>query len=274
MAIDQTPGAAPIFLGLPLITSDAFIAGDITCTDPNMQALRNRLYQLDTTAPCASVGSAGTETIIAGLWVGATQFSRQADCVFILNMNLVRFKVEYSNDNGLSYTTVPGADFSGLDYTGGSDFVLFLASPITLNKIKLTMYDAFDKTIGTFDCALTSFQTSRPLSRLNIKPKQTRKEVVLADGTSDQTYFEWSDNSYTLNEIDSEFEFVAVAGKSQFDSIFAQLPPFLYYPEPGDSVRGIFLSVLKKDSYSAIYQIEWKGRGYKIRFTTTPLGFV
>lgn len=273
MSIDQTAGAAPIFLGLPLITSDADTAGDVVCTDVTMQALRNRLYQLDPTALCASDGSTGTETIIAGFWTGSAQVSQSMDCVFILNMNLVNFDVYYSNDNGITWTLVPGTDYSVTPYSG-TDFVLFLTSPITANKVRLTMYDTFDKSIGTFDCALTTFQSARQFSKLNTKSKQARKDIQLADGTQDQTYFEWSDNSYTLVEIDSEFDFVTTAGKTLFDSLFSQLPPFLYYPEPGDAVRGIYLSVLQPGSYNAVYTIEWKGRGYKISFSTQPLGYV
>lgn len=275
MAIDQTAGAAPIVLGLPLITTDADVAGDIVCSDATMQALRNRLYQLDPSAPCASVASAGIETIVAGFWVGSSQMSKTFDCLFILNTNLKRFVIQYSNDNGVTYYTVPGTDYAAVDFVG-TDFILFLTTPLTANKIRLSMSDLsqVDKSLGTFNAALTTFQSARQLSKLNTKSLQTRKDIGLADGTSDQTYFEWSDNSYTLTEIDSEFEFVATAGKALWDTLFQQLSPFLYYPEPGDATRGIYLVSLKINTYNATYFSEWKGRGYRIRFTAQPLGYV
>jgi len=274
MPIDQTPGAAPIFLGLPLITTDADTAGDVVCSDATMQALRNRLYQLDPTAPCASVGSAGTETIVAGFWIGSAQQSQQFDCLFMLNMNLKRFKVEYSNDNGSTWTLVPGTDYSGADY-GSSDLVLFLSSAVTANKLRLTMYDTTDKSICVFDCALTAFQPNgRPMSQYDPKAHQARREIGLADGTKDVTYNQWSDNSYTLYELDCEHDFITASDKALFDSIFSQIPPFIFYPEPGDDIRKIILSQLKLDTYLPKYLDKFKGAGYKIKYTTEPLGYV
>lgn len=274
MAIDQTAGAAPIFLGLPLITSDADAAGDVVCSDLTMQALRNRLYQLDPTAPCASLGSTGTETVIAGFWVGSAQQAQPFDCLFMLNMNLKRFKVEWSADNGATYDPTPVVDYSGVDY-GFSDLILFLTSPITANKLKLTMYDTTDKSICVFDCALTTFQPNgRPMSEYTPKPLQTRREIQLADGTKDVTYNEWSDNSYTLYELECLHDFIIRADKGTFESIFAGLNPFLFMPEPGDDPRAVLLAQLKKDSYLPKYLNTWKGAGFKIKYTTEPLGYV
>lgn len=274
MAIDQTTGAAPVFLGLPLITTDADTAGDVVCSDATMQGLRNRLYQLDPSAPCASVGSVGTETIVAGFWVGSAQQSQQFDCLFMLNMNLKRFKVEYSNDNGATYTLVPGTDYSGADY-GSSDLVLFLASPLTANKLRLTMYDTTDKSICVFDCALTTFQPNgRPMSVYDPKPMQARREILLADNTKDVTYNQWSDNSYTLHELDCEHDFIVTADKKNFETVFGGLNPFLFMPEPGDDVEKIVLSQLKKDTYLPKYVSTWKGAGYNIKYTTEPMGYV
>lgn len=275
MPIDQLPGAAPVFLGPPLITTDADTAGDVVCSDATMHALRNRLYQLDPTAPCTSVGSVGTETITAGFWSGETQFSRSLDCVFILGMNLVRFKVEYSNDNGASYATVAGSDYSAADYTGGSSFVLFLAAPITANKLRLTMYDVTDKTVGVFDCALTAFQPDgRPMSTFDPNALQARKEIELPDGTKDTTCLYWSDNSFTLREFACEHDFISVADKARFDALFEAPEPFLFMPEPGDDADMVVLSQLKRGTYFPKYVSQFKGAGYKVNYTTEPLGYV
>lgn len=274
MSIDQTAGAAPVFLGLPLITTDADTASDVVCSDATMHSLRNRLYQLDATAPCASVGSVGTETIIAGFWVGSSQESQSFDCIFMLNMNLKRFKVEYSNDNGSSYTLVSGTDYSGADY-GSSDLILFLASPLTANKLKLTMYDVTDKSICVFDCALTTFQPNgRPMSHFDPIYTQARREIILADGTKDVTYNEWSDNSYTLKSFSCDHDFIVTSDKTNFETVFNSLNPCLYMPEPGDDVRTVVLAQLKKDSYVPKYVSTWKGAGYNIRYTMEPLGYV
>ncbi len=272
---DQTAGAAPIFLGLPLITTDADVANDVVCSDATMQALRNRLYQLDATAPCASVGSVGTETITAGFWLGSAQQSQSVDCFFILGMNLLRFKIEYSNDNGGSWTLVTGSDYSAADYTGGATFVLFLAAAVTANKVRLTMYDTTDKTVGTFDCALKAFQPNgRPMSKFDPRPMQARKEIQLADHTKDVTYLAWSDNSYTLMEMDCEHDFITTTDKALFDALFSQFAPFLFMPEPGDDSKAIILSQLKLNSYKPKYLNMWKGSGYNVKYTTEPLGYV
>lgn len=273
MALDLTAGAAPIFMSKNYITIDADTAGDLIASTG--QTLVHRLYGMDPTSQWSSSGSndATTETLVIGLYTGGSQISQSIDFVALYNVNLKNFKIEYSNDNGATYTTVPGSDFTGSPFSG-KDLVLNI-TPTTMNKIRVTMTTTQtanqDKKVGTIVLALSSFQ-AKSFQKYMPARKDNRVDVKLADGSLDYTYLLWSDGQFELYSAKIGWQNLQSADRLNLRSIATQTAPFLFYPEPGDLVEEIHQCAMVPNSYSEVYASEFKGSGWNITMEVQELG--
>ena len=277
MPLDNTAGAAPIFFYPSFINGDSYAAGGITAS--TMQALVHRVYQMDPTAiwqGSAGASDSDSETITCVLYSGSAQVQRVIDTIIILNNNLKSFVVQYSTDGGSTWNNICGALNNN-----GADYVYFLSSPLTLPvgaQLQLLMSTTYpanqQKFIGNFIATQSIFQVSKPPTKFTANPMQTVKEVILADGTHDHTYFFWSDNSCVLSELDFEFDLLPASDKALLDSLLATAQPFIIYPEPGDVPRAAYLAVFEPGSYLPAYMTTWKGAGYKIPAKFHQEGYV
>ncbi len=279
MTISLASGAAPIFFGRPCVNNDAYKAGGILAS--SSQSLVHRVYQMDPSAqwPSAAADDTVVDTITVTFFLGSGTANNSIDSFFLFNTNLKNFLVEY-NDTVLGWTTVAGMDYSiGTADFALSDLVIILGAAVIASGVRITMYrtqtaNAY-KLVGSFQCALSTFQPSRPPMKILSRYMQQRRDVQLADGTIDYSYLMWSDNSYTLTDFEIEYELMPAADKALFDSVFfAAMGTFLYYSEPGDDVRSLYVSTLQPGSYQPAYQSGWKGNGYKIPMYLQNLGYV
>ena len=132
MSLIKTAGASAAFFYPSYINGDTYTAGGIVAS--TMQALAHRLYQMDPTAPwqgSAGVDDSQVETITATLYSGVAQVQRVIDSIFILGNNLNNFVLQYSVDEGSTWTniaTVTGN--AGADYVHGFFAVLGLGALI------------------------------------------------------------------------------------------------------------------------------------------------
>lgn len=285
MTIAKTAGAPAIFLSIPYVNSFADTAGQIVAT--SMQALVHRIYQMDPTAywqGALGASDSNTEVIVMGLYSGSAQIAVSLDSFILLNHNLNNFLLEYCTDYvpGVGGAAGTGTWQTIENVTGqaGVDYQNFLASPIAaVNGLRLTMYTTGptanqEKKLGNFIAALATFQLSKPPTRFTARPSQNVKEVELADKTKDRTFFYWSDNSFTLNDLSFDHSLMPAADKDNLDALFAAPDPFLCYPEPGDVPRALYLCNLDPNSYDPIYYGQWKGAGYNLPFKLRQAGYV
>ena len=287
MSINLLPGAAPVFFSAPLVNRSADLAGQIVAT--SMQALVHRVYQLDPTAYwLGSLGAsdATTEQIVMGLYSGSMQMPTSVDTIILLNHNLNNFLIEYCTNYapGVGGAAGTGTWQTLVSVTGqaGVDYVHILASPIAaVNGLRISMYSTIpanqQKQLGNFIAALSSFQMSVPPSKIKPSYRQRRVDVPMADGSTDTGYYLWSDNSFTMTDHEIEIDFANVYSaqdKANFDALFRQPSPFLFYPEPGDVPRNIFLSLFDPKSYTPGYSTQWKSGGRKIPFKTHMVGYL
>jgi hypothetical protein len=283
MAISLLAGAQPIFLSKPWVNRDADLAGQIVAS--SMQTLVHRLYQLDPLAPWAGSLGGSTETITIGIYSGSMQAAVSLDSFAILNNNLDAFLLEYCTDYTPGAAGAPGTGtwqtVTGGNVTGnaGADWRLFMASKIdNINGLRLTMTTTSpggaNKQVGNFIAALSTFQPTRPASKLVPSPVQTEKQVVLGDGTPAYGYFLWSDNSYVLTPWDAMFEHVSDADKTAYFDSLLTTDPFLVYLRPGDVARSVMLAKVKAGSYKPDLMNNMIGNGWKIPFTLQPLGYL
>lgn len=275
MSLSLAAGAGPIFLSQNYLTRDADVAGDLI-TSGASQATAHRLYQMDPSIQWATIGSGdGTsETIVFGLYQGTIQTAQTIDFVALFNINLKRFIVEYSANNGGSWTTVPGGDYTGADFSG-TDLVLN-PTQFSANKLRVTATkvqgSGVEKKVGTIVCALSTFQAQNWIS---YRPNRAvaRNDVKLADGTLDYTYLLWSDNSFELYSSDISWQYLTAAQRALLRTLATQTAPFLCYPEPGDLVEDIHLCCMAPGSYRESYSVTSKTSGWDISIKVQEVGY-
>lgn len=286
MSLIVTPGAPPIFLEPSYINKDADDQAAIVAS--SQQNLVHRIYQMDPTAIWqGSLGASdsSTESIVIAFYVGVLAVPRTIDSLMLLNHNLKNFVIQYSTVGPAG----PWTTFDGSDYSVGTadfalpDFINFLASPVSgVMAVQVLMYRTQpladqNKYIGNFIATLSKFQLSNPPTRFKPIPKQRRVDVELADGSIDSLYFAWSDNSFTLFNLEFEFDYLDVTtttDKSNLDSLIYSPSPFLIYPEPGDIVRNIYLGLFDPGTYIPDYNTSFKGGGRRIPFRIKQVGWL
>ncbi len=275
--ITLTAGANPAFLSKNYVNRDSNVAGDLVVSSSDL--LKHRLYDNDFTAIWASSGSDDTvtETITVGLYEGSLQTSRSIDFFALMAVNLKNFIIEYSADNGLAWTTVSGANYAvaTADFAG-TNLILSLSSPITANKLRVTMYRTQsanqEKQIGGFIAALGTFQTVMGMTLYDPTRNEMRKVVEMADGSKSYGSIYRSDNSFEFYSAKVGWRFVTTAYRTLLREVKNSVQPVLWYPEPGDAVQEIFLVMVKAGSFKDPYSTTYKGAGYDIELELDEVG--
>lgn len=267
--------APPLFLSRNYINGDADDQGAITCSSGN--SFRHRIYDMDRGSYWSSLGSddATVESITAGLYQGSVQADRTIDFIALMGINLKRFKLEYSADDGANYSVVPGADYSAADFSS-DNLILSLSSPITANKIRLIMYSTqtanAEKQVSDMIAALLTIQTTDTFSDYDPLETPNIKDVKMADGTIDFGVVRRSDDSFVMFSAQVEWEFMSLADKESLRAIYKSGQPFLFMPEPGDSPDEIYLCRFKPGSFKTPYTIKYRGAGFSVKATIEEVG--
>lgn len=276
MSISKAAGAPVIFLKPSFVDKATYAAGGLTTS--TMQDLAHRLYQMDPAAiwqGSAGADDAVSETITAVFYAGSLQVARTIDTLMILNNNLDNFVIQYSIDDGASWTPI-------VSVTGnaGADYVKFMDTPLALPagaQLQVQMNTTYpanqDKFVGNFIATLSLFQLSRPPIKYTPTPNMSVTDVELADKTIDRTHFCWSDTSFILYSLAFEHDLMPKADRDNMDSLLALGGSFLCYPEPGDEPRKIYLCVFEPETYKPDYTTTYKGSGYNLPFDLKQVGY-
>lgn len=272
-----TAGAHPAFLSKNYVNRDSHKAGDLVVSTGD--SVKNRLYQMDFTAQWTSAGSsdATTETITIGLYQGSSQISRTIDFLALYNINLKNFVLEYSNDNGITWTTVTGFNYAqGTADYADDDLVVALAASITANKLRLTMTRTqtanAEKLVGGIVAALATMQSTNAMSKYEPNREENRRDVRMADGSISYGVQYRADNSFEFYDCKVGWRFVTAAELATFVSVKNTVEPVLWYPEPGDVVRGIYLARIRPKSFKYPYSSTYKGAGFDVDFDVEEVG--
>ena len=275
MSVNLAALAPSIFLSKNYVNGDANDAGAFQASSGD--SYKHRVYDMDRDSYWVSVGSSDAveESLVIGLYEGSYQTSRTIDFVALMGINLKRFLLEYSNDDGATWTTVPGADYSAADYAA-DNLILSLASSITANKLRLTMYSTQtaneEKQVAEIIAALVSVQTAYTFSEYDPDLTPTIKEVRMADGSIDYGVVRRSDSSFHFYSADVKWEFMSSANKESLFTIAKSAEPFLWYPEPGDNPDEIYLCRFKPGSLKARYSIKYRAVGYTVSAVIQEVG--
>lgn len=271
--ITLTSGAAPAFLSKNYINRDGNNASGIACSTGN--TLRHRLFDGDPTGAWNSVSSndSTTETITAALYQGSLQADRSIDFISLLNINLKAFTVEYSADNGSTYTAFAGGTITNQTTP---DFILSLATPITANKIRLTMTTTQtanqDKSIGQLIVALGTLQMSKGMTEYEAEWIDSEMMLEMANRTKSYAHIYRADNSFEMYAASVGFRFATAAERTSLRAIKNAADPFMFYPLPYDQNRGIYLCKFRQGTFKDPFSSEYIGAGYDISFEVEEVG--
>lgn len=269
-ALSLVAGAPPVFLSKSWVTKDVDVNGGVFVAS-KMQPLLKRIYDMDAYSIWRATGSddSQTETIELQLFEGNGQTTRDIDFVALSNINFKRFKVEYSNDDGATWTIFTGADYTAANYAL-PDFLISLAAPVQANRLKLTMYTTQiadqEKILGCFIAALATLQTSRPPDSAHKAFVETVRAVTLGDGSQDVTYIRRSAASYEFYSATVNFSHLPLAERDSLRAIKRAGKPFLWVPEPAEVLRDIFLSRMEGAWTDDFTDPFFKGAGYNVAF--------
>ena len=272
MSLSVAAGAAPIFLSKNYVNlEDAQNSGVAVSSG----TLAHRLYDMDPSIQWSSSGSSDgvTETVTISLYEQGTLTSRSIDFVALLNHNLQRFIIEYSNDTGSTWTTITGGDYTGSDYSGAN--IVLVPTAFTANMIRVTATDVqsgSEKLIGLVVAALSSFQADQAMAAYVPKRTANRKEVILADGSTDYTHLLWSDNSFELYGASMKWLLAGSTLRTNLRTLATQQAPFIVYPEPGELPQEIHLCIMASGGYSEEYASSYKTAGWNIGIDISEVG--
>lgn len=275
--ITLTGDAKPAFLSKNYINRDSVAAAALVVSTGDL--LKHRLYANDFTAQWSSAASDDTitETITIGLYQGALQADRSIDFIALMNINLKNFLLEYSANNGATYTTVTGGDYQvATGNYASTNLILSLAAPITANKLRLSMYRTTvanaEKLVGGFVAALGTFQTDRGMTAYEPERRENRRDVRMSDGSLSYGVQYRSDNSIQFYDAKAGWRFVTTAERVKFYTEKNRIEPFLWYPEPADAPLDLFLARIKPRTFKDPYSSTYKGAGYDISFELEEVG--
>lgn len=268
--ISVAAGAAPAFL------SKNYINGDGPTVVTSGDDYKHRAYDMVRASAWTSAGSSqgDSQTYDQRLFEGGGQVSRSVDFVAILGHNLQRFIVQYSANDGGSWTTFAGSDYTGSDYSG-ADLLLSLAAPVTMNRIRIVathVQSATEKSIGDFVVGLGTFQPDRGMSEYERSPRSIEKRLEMADGSIDTTNIYRADAGHIFEDVSFGFRGISNADRTSFRDLLAGDGPYLMIPEPGDQQGEVFIGRIIRDSYRERYSSMDRSTGWTLAFGVEEVG--
>ena len=268
--IDTSLRSPPAFLEENFLNRDAVVAvskGD---------AFKHRAYDMTRSSKWVAIGSVPSvqEEYDARLFKGATQFLRTVDAIMLLGHNLKRFLVEYSSNDGGAWTTFPGMDWTGSDFSG-SDLIASIAGTVDVNRVRVRateIQSGTDKEIGDIVVSKVQLQLTRGFFEYRKRYEDTVKSLTMADGSKDYTNIFRSDDSFQFYRASVIFSALSQSQRDLLFAIKSAIGPFLWMPEPGNIPGDVFLSRIVPSSYEESYFIADRSQGHIVRFDVEEIG--
>ncbi len=246
MALTLTAGAAPIFLSKNYFSKDANVYGG-TFTVTSSSALGPRLYDMDPFAFWLSSGSTDgdSQVLMSQLYEGYAIAQRTVKFFAMLNTNAKNFVVEYSTDNGSTWTnvvTVTGNTAPNYLYELPAEILLVSAWRVTITTtFAITGLAAGgEKKVGTICVHNVLYQTSQPPEKLKRIYYSNAKIVVLADYSEDITRTKRSPASHQFYGCELSYANLPDEDRDALRTVDRENPNFCLMPEPGDRLGDLF----------------------------------
>jgi hypothetical protein len=243
-----------------------------------MQDLLERIVDGDADSywHSATASDATTETIDITVQLRTALIERTIDLIALQNINLKNFKIEYKAGAG-AFATIPGTDYSvGTADWALPDFLLSLATPISADTLRLTMYrtqTANDyKKLGGFYASLAAVQlVTGAMTDYKKKYRENVRQLMLGDGSAAHEFIRRSATSYMHYEAGATFDFCTQTERNSIFNIKRDGEPFTWVPEPGDLKREVYTCRMP-GSWNEKYYSFFKGVGYTLDIDFKEVG--
>jgi len=270
MAASLIANAPPIFLTKNFL--NGFSVVSVLTGDP----FKQRAFDMTRGSAWTTQGfsSPTPQTYDARLFEGSTQALRSINFVALLNINLKRFRLEFSATDGAPFTTFSGFDFTGSDFSG-VDLLVSLPADVDANRILLTVTEiqsGSEVSVGDIIIAKLRLQPAIGFNTYRKRYRDNVKTIQMADGSLDFTYIRRSPSSHEFYSSSVSFRGMSQAQRDLVRAIKTSQDSFIFVPEPGDVPGDMFFSRIVPDSYEEDYISMRRGAGYNINFGVEEIG--
>lgn len=262
----MTAEGNPIFASRNWIGQDSIDYGTFTVTE--MDTLIDRLIDGDPFSywQGSSESDAVTVTMNFDFRKGSVLYSRAFDLVILQNINWKNFIVEYSNDNGATWATVTGLDYTVSNNTA-TDIITNIAAGLTGHMLRITITTTFASTpnaakkMGGLIVCQSAVQLSGGFLDYKVKNRETIREIMLADGSLSREIIQRSATSYEFFGASFDCPIVTAAELASLRTIKRVGDPFIFIPEPG---------VAPYEAYQCYFDGAW---GYAYENAVRSVGY-
>ena len=279
--LDLTATARPIFASRSRVNTDSKDFG--TLSADSMQALVRRLVDGDPLSiyHSAIADDSETVTITASFHVRGLLTSQTFDLVALQNINLKNFLLQFSDDGGDTYNTVPGFDFRvGVADNAETDIIKETLSgsplsPITANFMRLSMFRTIGledlKRIGGIYMCQSTLQTLRGMRNYDKRFRQTKTTHRAGDGSISEDQIKRSATSYEHYGASVRFAPLPRSERDTVREIKRVGDQFTWIPEAFDVPRDVF-TVRMPGAWRDRYVSRAKVAGYELKFNLEEAG--
>ncbi len=279
--LDLTATARPIFASRSRVNSDTKDFG--TLSADSMDLLVPRILDGDPLSfwHSANADDAETVTITASFHIRGALTPQTFDVVALQNINLKNFLLEFSDDGGSTYSTVPGFDFQvATEDNADTDIIkeTLSGSPlssITANFIRLSMFRTiggeFQKKVGGIYVAQSTIQPLRGMRNYDKRFRQTTTLHRAGDGSISEDLVKRSATSYEHYGASVRFAPLPRSERDIIRDIKRLGDPVTWIPEAFDVPRDVF-TVRMPGAWRDRYVSRAKVAGYELKFNLEEVG--
>jgi len=272
----MTAEGHPIFASRNWINQDSIDYGTFTVTE--MDTLIDRLIDGDRFSywQGTSESDAVTVTMNFDFRKGAVLQLRDFDLVILQNINWKNFLVEYSADNGASWATVTGLDYSVTNNTA-TDIITNIAAGLNGHMFRINIYSTFASTpnaakkMGGLIVCQSAIQLGGGFLDYKVKNRENIRENVLADGSLSREIIQRSATSYEFFGASFDCPIVTTAELALLRTIKREGYPFILIPEPGVAPYDAYLCHFD-GAWGHAYENAVRSVGYAVPMKVKEVG--
>ncbi len=277
--MNLTPAAPPIFLTPNYLKDSLNTSTSVRITTSSMQALADRIADMDPYATWNSMGSDDTtnpQSIGIGLYVNSTQILRtDIACISLLNMNFKDFTISLSSDNGATFT-----DVYTVTNNVERNYILDTSAAVkTANYILIVATTTFastpnvEKFLGTVVVAgLLRQMTASPNMPMTRGSVENIKVLVMANGSKNITYVKRSVASFEFYTATLSFSNATDYELTAMREMRRDNTSFIFVPEPGDKQGDMYWCIFAPGSFKSSLSNKIKSYGNEIEFGVQEIG--
>lgn len=209
------------------------------------------------------------ETINMSFHILTALTSQSIDMISMQKINLKNFILEFSNDGGTNFNTVPGFDFQVSTADNNKADLLKTFTPITANFLRLTMFTTFgpaddQKRLGGLFAFLSSLQlVTGGMVKYERNDRETKRSLKLGDGSRSDELIQRSAVSHEHFGAAVQFDLVSQTERDIMRGIKRIGTPFVFVPQPFEIPRDVF-TCLFKNKWKQKHMTQFTGAGHSI----------